>query len=374
MGSSAGPTVRVSGSSLKSNGRYGARIDGGHGKPSIVIASSTLRANAGDYDLQAFSFADPAETIVWATDCWWGTSEIPAIGERIYDHDDASNAPLVYVTATGGSCDPSLGRDSDGDALGDFEDNCPDDSNPAQIDTDGDRMGDACDPEEDAEPTGPCNGFDDVADGYADADGDGWGDPCDPQPMRADSHPDASEHCDTRDNNGDAVFRADELVDADLDGGVSCGDCDDLSADVEPCACEDCVNMVDDDCDGSADEADLDCAAEDYCFAISPGSPDPQIEFRKGACGPASAAGPYEILQGNLLTLRFDAGSVDLGEVGCVADNVPWDRYTDTAAAPNPACASVQPFYLVRGVGAGTWGSASSGEPRDRSDPDPACP
>lgn len=59
------------------------------------------------------------------------------------------------ITSTGGwdtyvwSIDPALKADSDNDGVPDYNDNCPDDSNPLQENTDGDAQGDACDSDDD---------------------------------------------------------------------------------------------------------------------------------------------------------------------------------------------------------------------------------
>lgn len=72
--------------------------------------------------------------------------------------------------------------DSDQDGVPDHEDNCPDTFNPAQIDTDSDGIGDACDPDIDGD--GILNELDNCPYSYnpdqTDTDGDGIGDACDP--------------------------------------------------------------------------------------------------------------------------------------------------------------------------------------------------
>jgi hypothetical protein len=81
--------------------------------------------------------------------------------------------------------------DADNDGIGNGLDNCPLTANANQLDTDGDRIGDACDPQPstqtlDIDADTIPNGFDNcplVANtAQADADADDLGDACDPQP------------------------------------------------------------------------------------------------------------------------------------------------------------------------------------------------
>ena len=51
------------------------------------------------------------------------------------------------IDAPPASCPTDIGHDDDGDCIGDGSDNCPGIPNPAQLDTDNDKIGDDCDPD-----------------------------------------------------------------------------------------------------------------------------------------------------------------------------------------------------------------------------------
>ncbi|NDJ84407.1 MAG: hypothetical protein GYB66_00840 [Chloroflexi bacterium] len=83
----------------------------------------------------------------------------------------------------GDACDPDM-VDSDGDGVVDAEENCPDVANSEQEDTDGDEVGDACDPDMvDSDGDGVVDAEDNCPDvanpEQEDTDGDGVGDVCD---------------------------------------------------------------------------------------------------------------------------------------------------------------------------------------------------
>ena len=374
VGSAAGPEVNASGCSFAHNNGNGVLVDGNAGEPSVTVAGSSVHSNSGAHDYYAHDFANGSSAIAWAPDCWWGTSDLDLIRGRIHDHEDDPSAPRVYSHPFASSCDRVVAGDEDGDALGDFEDNCPVMLNPAQADADGDGMGDACDPDPGAAPLGACDGDQDVAEGFVDTDGDGWGDPCDFQPTRSDSYPGAPESCDGRDNDGDAVFAIGELSDADLDQAIECGDCDDTRADVYPCGCERCANLIEDDCDGLTDEADPDCEVYAYCVSVGTEAADLDLRVDRDTCGAAEPSGPFDVVRGDVGRLRIVGSQVDLGQVSCVAGAISWDRVTDTSARPNSACSELAHFYLARDTGSADFGAASGGEPRDIMNPDPPCP
>ena len=369
--------VTATGCAFTGNTLQGVRLDGASAKaPDVTITASSIHSNLGLYDLYTYRFINPASESVWVPDCWWGTTDMEWIRNRIYDREEDANAPTVQFHPFGDSCEVALGRDSDGDDFGDFEDNCPVDANGGQADADSDGMGDLCDPAPGAAPTGDCDGFNDDLDGYADADSDDWGDPCDFQPTRDDSYPGATELCDGRDNNGDGLFGPAELIDDDFDLAVACGDCDDAEPAVYPCACESCINSTDDDCDTFTDGADPDCFEIPSCIVITDSGSGPVIYVSgKAACGGGTVSGPYEVIRGSTRALQFNGGSVDLGDVACVSNNLTLDRVTDLSPSPNLTCNDPGHFFLVRDEGAANFGtSAPGGEVRDLMNPVDPCP
>jgi hypothetical protein len=112
--------------------------------------------------------------------------------------------------------------DSDGDGVPNSSDNCPDDANEDQQNTDGDTLGDACDPDIDGD--GVANGSDD------DADGNGVLNPdeaaCGSDPLRGGKRPERVDGAFAGVNdNGDtdveeALPRGSESFDCDGDGFV----------------------------------------------------------------------------------------------------------------------------------------------------------
>jgi YVTN family beta-propeller protein len=163
--------------------------------------------------------------------------------------DGSDNCPVVINpsqenvvhpgTTPGDACE-----DPDADTVVDAFDNCPDASNTAQTNTDGDSMGDACDPDDDGD--GVNDGSDNcpliVNGSQTNSDTDLLGDMCD--------------NCPTTDNQGQANFDGDSMGDAcdpDIDG-------DGQSNGADPDA----------DADGIANVAETPCGADPLNHWVEP--------------------------------------------------------------------------------------------------------
>jgi hypothetical protein len=177
-------------------------------------------ANDRDVDNDPLSIAS-IDTVVG------GTATIVGGQIRFTPTRGSSGTATVTFTVSdgrGGSATSTLtitvDGDRDDDGIPDVDDNCDDLASLDQTDTDGDGLGDVCDPDDDndGEPDVTDN-CDLVAGAQTDTDGDGLGDVCDDDDDN-DGDPDVDDNC-------DLVVNADQ-ADNDGDGlGDACDDDDD---------------------------------------------------------------------------------------------------------------------------------------------------
>jgi len=209
---------------------------------------------------------------------------------RATDTDDQVGSATAYFTVVAGTA-----HDDDGDGWSELQGDCDDtnidihpgatelangvdddcdgviDNDTANYDDDGDGYSENTGDCDDADPTvysgatetydgtdENCNGLIDEGTTGHDDDGDGFteiaGDCDDGYAL---TYPGATELPDYRDNNCNGIVdEGTELYDDDGDGySEAAGDCNDANANIHPGATETCGDGVDNDCNGSADEA-----------------------------------------------------------------------------------------------------------------------
>ena len=217
--------------------------------------------------------------------------------------------------------------DPDGDLVPSADDNCPEVSNPTQVDSDGDGTGDACDDDRDGDgilnSTNEDNCPDDANADQSDADRDGIGDVCDDE---------TTSWCDCT----DLQFCGEE-TNGECQNGLMClSDID--CADAESCIDGGC--QIDSrECTQDSDCIDASCSTTYVCVPNTcsndsecPGACD------EGVCGECSATTPCP---GN----QACSGGVCLEPPTCADDSdCVGDRLCDsTSLCQNPAC-GVDPF------------------------------
>ena len=239
--------------------------------------------------------------------------------------------------------------DTDGDQMGDLEDNCKIIANESQEDTDGDGAGNACDPcpndpQDDEDSDGVCGDVDNCPAvgnaGQDNADGDALGDACDDCPKDADNDEDGDTVCGDVDNcpavanqdqaDGDSdglgdgcdTCPADPLNDADDDG--VCGDVDNCPEGFNPGQADDDGDGIGNTCDTCPGQPGTDVDVDGVCDDNCPNDANPGQENGDGdelgdVCDPCPAD-PDNDIDGDLT-----CGDVD----NCPSDANPTQEDAD---------------------------------------------
>lgn len=234
----------------------------------------------------------------------------------------ASDCPEGFVCRAF-ACVPESSTDPDGDLVPTIDDNCPEVSNAAQRDVDGDGIGDLCDDDRDGDgvlnSTDEDNCPDDPNTDQLDADRDGIGDVCDDE---------TTSWCDCTDlqtcgvdTNGECQNGLICLSDIDCAEGDSCID---GTCQVDTRECE-----TDNDCTDGL------CASSYVCIPNScVGDSECPIACDSGVCGECSETFPCP---GN----QSCSGGVCVEPPICTVDaDCIGDRLCDTSSSScqNPAC------------------------------------
>ena len=211
----------------------------------------------------------------------------------------------------GNACDSD--DDNDGDA--DTADNCPLVANASQLDTDGDKKGDACDTDLDGD--GVLNTADNcpaVANAsQLDADGDKKGDACEVDDD-SDGRPDAMDNCPT-------LANADQ---ANLDGDAKGDACDDdVDGDGVPNATDECPRLANSRaCVTDADEDGI-VDVDDNCAAVvNPDQADADGDGVGDACVDGDGDGVPDVEDNCAAVANADQADADQDGIGDACDTV----------------------------------------------------
>jgi hypothetical protein len=121
-------------------------VDQGDGTYRTYVRVRQVQTDAGPFtmpiDLTLVTAAGDAPRTVWndTLDQDFVLETVSPVVDLLFDEDNW----ILKVSA-----DPFTLPDGDGDGVPDRNDNCPETTNPLQLDFDGDELGDACDPDDD---------------------------------------------------------------------------------------------------------------------------------------------------------------------------------------------------------------------------------
>jgi uncharacterized delta-60 repeat protein len=205
-GDLVGTTIDVSGLAIQRDGRI---LAGGSSRISSSSADLFIARYLADGSLDTSWSGDGTTTTNVSGDDYVFDLGIQRDGKVIAFGLSAATDSFVLARYLGTPTDP------DGDGVLNPDDNCPDVANPAQIDTDNDGLGDACDLDDDAD------GVADTADNcqlipnptQTNTDNDALGDACDPDDD-GDGVEDSADNCrlvanaDQTDTDGDGLGNA----------------------------------------------------------------------------------------------------------------------------------------------------------------------
>jgi len=262
-----GTSVSVSGSVAL----LGARSDDDNGSESgSVYVFAQSGSSWFEFDKLQPSDAQANDFFGWSVAI---SGNIGVVGAPFDDLASSFSVGSVYV----------FERDNDSDGLPDSVDNCPDTYNPSQADTDGDGLGDACEPDTDGDGV-----IDDIDNcdtvpnpAQSDGDADTLGDACDSCPADMLNDVDNDTVCGNVDNCPDDANPGQENADGDSNGDV-CDPCeldplndadgDNVCGDVD--VCEGSDDNVDTDADGAPDGCDICPDGDDFEDADADFTPD----------------------------------------------------------------------------------------------------